>query len=286
MNNTFPVKLDRPLIVFDIEATGTSPRADRIIELAAIRIDPVLPKPVPGAGSTPVFSNEYTEAKGYWLLNPGMKIPEESIAIHGITDEIVKDCPTFKEKALEILTFFGEADLAGFNAGRFDIPILAEEFSRCGIVFDPDRRRLLDAQRIFHTREPRDLTAAVKFYCNRDHSDAHGAEADARATLDVIVGEFKRYGDLPTDMVTLDKTFNPIDPFNADRSGRLRWVDGELTINFGKKKGAKVRELVQEDPGFLKWITKNDFPQDTRQICENALRGFYPEPPHAKKTES
>ncbi len=261
----FPIALDRSLIVFDIEATGISPRADRIIELAAIRIDP---------------TGEETE--GYWLLNPEMPIPEESIAIHGITDDIVKDCPTFKQKALEILTFFGEADLAGFNAGRFDIPMLAEEFARAEIVFDADRRRLLDAQRIFHAKEPRDLSAALRFYCGEEHTDAHGAEADVRATLNVILGQFKRYADLPKDIASIDKTFNPIDPFNADRSGRLRWVDNELIVNFGKKKGTKIAELVEKDPGFLKWIIKNDFPQDTRQICENALKGIYPNPPRAK----
>lgn len=265
----FPLKLDRPLIVFDIEATGISPRADRIVELAAIRIEP-----------------DGKETSGYWLLNPGVPIPVETTAIHGITDEIVRSCPTFKDKALEILTFFGDSDFAGFNAGRFDIPMLAEEFTRAGIPFDPDRHRLLDAQRIFHTREPRDLSAALKFYCDRPHEDAHGAEADVRATLDVILGQFKRYADLPRDMETLDRTFNPIDPFNADRSGRLRWTDGELTIHFGKKKGAKVKDLVKDDPGFLKWIIKNDFPQDTRQICENALKGVYPQPPRLKSVSA
>ena len=261
----FPVTLDRPLIVFDIEATGISPRADRIVELAAIRLDP-----------------DGTETSGYWLLNPGVPIPIETTAIHGITDEIVRSCPTFKEKALEILTFFGESDLAGFNAGRFDIPMLAEEFARAGIPFDADRRRLLDAQRIFHTREPRDLSAALKFYCDRPHVDAHGAEADVRATLDVLLGQFRRYPDLPQDMENLDRLFNPIDPFNADRAGRLRWVDGEIVLHFGKKKGTRLRDLAATDPGFLKWIIKNDFPQDTRLLCENALKGLYPAPPRIK----
>lgn len=261
----FPIKLDRPLIIFDIEATGISARADRIIELAAIRLDP-----------------DGTQTKGYWLLNPGIPIPVETTAIHGITDEIVSAQPTFAQKALEILTFFGEADLAGFNAGRFDIPMLAEEFARANIPFDPDRRRLLDAQRIFHTKEPRDLSAALRFYCDRDHKDAHGAEADVQATLDVLIGQFRRYPDLPQDMDSLDRAFNPIDPFNADRAGRLRWVDGEVTVNFGKKKGTTLKSLVAEDPGFLKWITKNDFPQDTRLICANALKGIYPQPPRPK----
>ena len=265
----FPIKLDRPLIVFDIEATGISPRADRIIELAAIRVEP-----------------DGNEVKGYWLLNPGIPIPVETTAIHGITDEIVREQPTFKEKAFEILDFFGNADLAGFNAGRFDIPMLSEEFARAGIPFDAASRRLLDAQRIFHAREPRDLAAALHFYCERAHEDAHGAEADVRATLDVLVGQFKRYSDLPQDMESLDKTFNPIDPFNADRAGRLRWIDGEITINFGKKKGEKLRDLAKNDPGFLKWMIKSDFPLDTRAICEKALKGFFPEPPRVKTTKS
>jgi len=264
----FPLQLDRPLIVFDIEATGISPRADRIIELAAIRIEP-----------------DGSQHKGYWLLNPGVPIPVESIAIHGITDEIVSACPTFQEKSLEILTFFGEADLSGFNAGRYDIPMLAEEFKRAGIIFDPERRRLLDAQRIFHSMEPRNLSAALKFYCAREHADAHGAEADVQATLDVLTGQFAMYQSLPRDMDSLDKLLNPLDPFNADRSGRLRWVEGEITINFGKKKGEKLRDLAVKDPGFIKWIIKNDFPQDTRKICEDALKGIFPDPPQERKPE-
>lgn len=264
----FPLKLDRPLIVFDIEATGISPRSDRIIELAAIRIEP-----------------DGSQHKGYWLLNPEMPIPVESIAIHGITDAIVSNCPTFKDRALEILTYFGEADLSGFNAGRFDIPMLAEEFKRAGIIFDPERRRLLDAQRIFHSREPRNLSAALEFYCKKEHADAHGAEADVQATLDVLLGQFEKYQDLPRDMDALDRLLNPLDPFNTDRSGRLRWVDGEVTINFGKKKGELLKTLVEKDSGFVKWIIKNDFPQDTRKICEDALQGIYPDPPQSKKPE-
>lgn len=261
----FPIELDRPLVIFDIEATGLSPRADRIIELAAIRIDP-----------------DGTKTKGYWLLNPTVSIPLETTALHGIRDEDVAGCPTFQEKALEILMFFGESDLGGFNAGHFDVPMLEEEFARAGVKFDADRRRLLDAQKIFHSREPRNLAAAVQFYCGKSHEDAHGAEADAEATLAVLEGEFQKYPDLPHDMEALDRTFNPIDPFNADRRGFIRWVDGKLTVNFGKKKGQLVSDLVEKDPGFLRWITKNDFPMDTRTICENALKRIYPDPPRAR----
>ena len=261
----FPVKLDRPLIIFDIEATGISPRADRIVELAMLRIHP-----------------DGSEHNRSWLLNPTIPIPVETTAIHGITDDVVKNCPTFAQVAQEVKDFVGDSDLGGFNIGRFDIPMLCEEFLRSGISFEADSRRILDAQRIFHTREPRDLSAALAFYCGHAHVDAHGAEGDVRATRDVLLGQFKKYADLPNDMDEIDRLFNARDPFNADRSGRFRWVDGEVTVNFGKKKGARLRELVKQDPGFLKWILKNDFPLDTRKLAENALAGIFPEPPRIK----
>ena len=264
----FPIKLDRPLAIFDIEATGISTRADRIIELAVVRLDP-----------------DGSEHARTWLVNPTITIPVESTAVHGITDADVRNCPTFAEVAEEIRRFLGDGDLGGFNILRFDVPMLCEEFLRAGVAFEADSRRVLDAQRIFHQREPRDLTAALAYYCGQTHADAHGAEADTRATLEVIRGQFRRYGDLPATMEELDLAFNPLDPFNADRSGRFRWVDGEITVNFGKKKGTKLRELAQSDPGFLKWILKNDFPLDTRRIAENALAGVYPEPPRPKAAE-
>ncbi len=262
-----PINLDRPLAVFDIESTGTSPRADRIIELAAIRVEP-----------------DGRETCRHWLVNPGMHIPVESTAIHGITDDIVRECPTFAQIAGQVDAFLKGCDLGGYNVLRFDIPMLSEEFMRAGLNLDVDNRRVLDAQRIYHQREPRDLAAALRFFCGREHADAHGAEADTRATLDVLKGEFRRYDDLPRDMAALDRLFNATDPFNADRGGRLRWVDGELTINFGKKKGVRVKDLVVEDPGYLKWILKGDFPMDTRKIVQDALDGIYPPAPAARIT--
>ncbi len=265
----FPVPLHRPLIVFDIESTGTSPRADRIIELAAIRLNP-----------------DGTREERVWLVNPEMKIPIESIAIHGITDAEVAACPPFSLVAAEVYAFFDGCDLAGFSAGYFDAQILNEEFLRCGITdFHPEARRLLDAQRIYHKREPRDLTAALRFYCGRDLGEAaHGALADAEATLEVLCGQFARYPDLPRDLDALDKMFNPQDPFNVDRLGRWRWVEGEVCVNFGRKKGAKLRDLAadpKDGHSFLKWIMKSDFPQDTRAVAERALRGEFPSRPSA-----
>ncbi len=255
-------RMDRPLVVFDIESTGINPRTDRIIELAAIRVDP-----------------DGRRTTRDWLLNPGIPIPIESTAVHGITDEAVADCPTFAAIVEDIERFFDGCDLGGFNHIRFDVPMLAEEFLRIGKTFDLDGRRLIDAQRIFHKREPRDLTAAVRFYCEKDFTDAHGAVADTDATLRVLEGQFRKYPDLPRDPDELDRLINERDPFSVDRAGRLRWVDGEVTIHFGKKQGQKVRDLVIEEPGFLRWILRSDFPRDTQEIIRNALEGRYPTPP-------
>lgn len=256
------ITLTKPLAIFDIEATGLNPRTDRILELAVVRL------PVKGKPTTRT-----------WLINPGIPIPLETIAIHGISDELVKDCPTFKAVADEILDFFKGCDLGGFGMGRFDIPILEEEFARVGKHFDAIGRRQFDAQRIFHKREPRDLTAALQFYCGETLTDAHGAEADALATLKVLQGEFKKYPDLPTDPDELDRLLNERDPFLLDRDGKLRWLDGEITINFGKKKGTQLRDLVLEDTQFLKWMLKGDFALDTKTIIRKAMEGHWPTPP-------
>jgi len=256
------IALDRPLAVFDIESTGLNPRTDRIVELAVLRLEPG------GARSSRT-----------WLLNPGMPIPLESVAIHGITDEMVRDAPSFADRADEILAFFRGCDLGGFGLSKLDIPILEEEFSRCGMFFNAAGRRLFDALRIYHRREPRDLAAALRFFCGEELEGAHGAEADAAAALRVLEGEFARYPDLPTDPDALDRELNPRDPFNVDREGRLRWVNREATVNFGKKKGKTLRELAEADPGFLRWIVKGDFPLDTRRIASDALAGRFPECP-------
>ena len=197
------LKLDRPLVVFDIESTGTFPRRDRIVELAAIKIMP-----------------DGTEERRCWLLNPTVHIPEETTSIHGIDDETVKDCPTFAEKAEEIADFFEGCDLSGFNADRFDIPCLEEEFERAGArPFCSSARRHVDVQRIYHRMERRDLSAAVKFYLGREHEGAHGAEADAEATLEVLKAQLERYPELPSTTAEMDEYLVPHDPLNADRGG-------------------------------------------------------------------
>lgn len=248
------LRLDRPLVVFDIESTGTTPRKDRIIELAAVKLMP-----------------DGTEISKCWLMNPGVKIPPETTKIHGITDEIVKDCPTFADKADEIFAFFEGCDLSGFNADRFDIPCLEEEFARVGKNFAPSSRRHVDVQRIYHRMEPRDLSAAVRFYLGRDHTGAHGAEADARATLEVLKAQMEKYPELPQTVKEMDEYLVPHDPMNADRYGMLRWKDGELTINFGKKKGESLRKLMLNEPNYLRWIVKGDFDTEVKAIVRDLM---------------
>ncbi len=256
------IEMDRPIAFFDIEATGISPRADRIVELCIVKITPNKQQ------STHIFR-----------INPQVPIPAETTAIHGISDADVADCPTFSELAREIADVLEGCDLGGYNIGRFDIPMLTEEFTRAGIIFDIESRRVLDVQRIYHRKEPRDLSAALNFYCNELHLGAHGAEADVVATIRVFEGQLERYADLPKDMDALDDYCNPRDPSWVDRTGKLRWVDGEAAINFGKKKGETLRELVDNDKGFIKWMLRSDFPADTREIVENALAGIYPAKP-------
>jgi DNA polymerase-3 subunit epsilon len=256
------IKLERPIAFFDIEATGLSPRADRIVELCFIIIAP-----------------DKSQTTHIYKINPQIPIPTEVVAIHGISDADVVDCPTFPELAQEISDVIEGCDLGGFNIGRFDIPMLAEEFKRAGITFEIESRRILDAQRIFHRKEPRDLSAALSFYCGEVHTGAHGAEADVVATIRVFEGQLDRYKDLPQDMNELDDYCNPRDPTWADRTGRLRWVNGEITINFGKNKGKLLKDLVAKDPGFINWLLKSDFPADTRETVINGQQGIWPEAP-------
>ncbi len=252
--------LKRPLAVFDIEATGINVRSDRIVEIAIVKLAPP----------------DGTRESFVFRVNPEMVIPQEAINIHGITNEEIADCPTFDELAHDIYDVLDGCDLCGYNLLRFDIPMLVEEFVRAKIRFDPSTRDVIDAQRIFHKREPRDLTAALKFFCDKEHTGAHGAEPDAVATIDVLEGQFVKYPDLPTDLTELAKYCNPRDPSWADQSGRLRWEDDEILLNFSKKKGQSLRHLMAEDPGFLKWMIRSDFPRDTREIVKGVMDGNHP----------
>lgn len=254
--------LTRPLAVFDIESTGLNKKTDRIIDLAIVRIHP-----------------DGTQDARTFRVNPEMPIPAESTAVHGIQDADVADAPTFRQIAADVVALLADCDLAGFNVLRYDVPLLQEEFNRVGVPFSMEGRRILDAQRIFHRKEPRDLTAALQYYCDKDHPGAHGAMADVEATVDVLVAQLARYDDLPQDMDGLNDYCNPRDPSFCDSTGKFKWQSGEIVCNFGAKQGMKLRELVYNEPGYLDWILKKDFPDDTKDLVRNALSNRYPDPP-------
>ena len=235
---------------------------DRIVELAVLRLSP-----------------DGTRTANTLRINPEIPIPPDATAIHGIHDEDVADCPTFAERAEEILGLFDACDLCGYNVLRFDVPMLTEEFLRVGINFEMKGRRTIDPQRIFHRNEPRDLSAALVFYCGEQHLNAHGAAADVDATVRVLEAQFERYPDLPRDVADLDRYCEPRSRDWVDLTGKLKWSQGEVAINFGKKRGVPLRTILDEEPGYAKWILRSDFPTDTREIVANALEGTWPTPP-------
>jgi len=255
---------NRPLAIIDIESTGTNPRQDRIIDLAIIRLMP------DGGRETHVFR-----------CNPGIFIPPEVEAIHHISNADIADCPLFVQIAGRVFEVLKDCDLGGFGIARFDIPMLTEEFARAGFRFPADDCRVVDVQRIYHKKEPRDLTAALAFYCGEKHHGAHGAEADVLATIKVLESQLVKYPDLPQTVEGLD-AFSAIarDPAWVDKTGKLKWANGEIVINFGVQyTGQKLRELAQNNAKFLKWILKSDFPGDTKKIVADALEGKFPDKP-------
>ena len=261
MNN---LKLERPLAVLDIESTGINPRMDRIIDLAIIKLFP-----------------DGRREQHAFRVNPEIPIPAETTAIHHITNADVAHAPPFRQMAAAVLEILADCDLGGFGVVRFDIPMLAEEFARAGVEFNPDNRRIVDVQRIYHKKEPRDLSAALNFYCGEMHLGAHGAEADALATVAVLEAQLQKYSDLPRSLDELDKYCNPPrNPAWADRTGKLKWQNGELLINFGvQNMGRNLKDLVRDNPKFLMWILKSDFPADTKRIVADALEGRFLTPP-------
>lgn len=248
------LELSRPLAVFDIEATGLNARSDRIVEICIVKIMP--------GGEHQVHT---------FRVNPEVPIPAEASAIHGIMNSDVADCPSFDQLAPKINEILADCDLGGYNVINFDIPMLVEEFMRARIRFNLDGRRIVDAQRIFHKKEPRDLPAAVSFFCKEQLEGAHGAEADALATVKVLDAQLKRYQDLPRSVEDLDNFCNPKDPTWADRSGRLKWSGNEVVINFGQKKGTPLTVLAKTDAKYLRWILRGDFPRDTQEIVQRVL---------------
>jgi len=242
------LNLTKPLIVFDLETTGIQISQDRIIDLYMIKVQP-----------------DETEEHYYKRLNPEMPIPQASSAIHGIYDKDVLDSPSFKDIAQDLNQFIGNSDFAGFNSNRFDFPFLVEEFYKAGIDFETEKRKFIDAQRIFHTKEPRNLTAAYKFYCNRDLTDAHSAEADTRATWEIIKAQLDTYTDLEPNLNFLHKFSGQSDL--VDLAGRIRKnADGVAIFAFGKHRGIPVSKVFEKEPSYYDWMMRGDFPENTKRI--------------------
>ena len=226
------LKLERPLVVIDLESTGLNPRYDRIVEVGALKVMP--------DGSRETYVQR---------VNPERPIPSAASAVHRITDEDVADAPAFRDIASQLFSFIRNCDLGGFNILGYDLPMLVAEFNRAGLQLDERQIKVIDAKVIFHKHEPRTLEAALNFYCQREHEDAHAALSDVLATYDVIEAQLGRYDDLPHDVKNLDEYCNPADESAVDRNGRLRW------------------------------ILNKDFPEDVKSIVRDAMRGRFPTPP-------
>ncbi|MCU6768060.1 3'-5' exonuclease [Barnesiella propionica] len=242
------LKLNNPIVFFDLETTGINVSADRIVELSYLK----------------VFPNGNEESKTM-RINPERPIPPESTAVHGITDADVENCPTFKEVARTLAKEIEGCDIAGYNSNRFDVPLLVEEFLRAGVNIDLSRRKFIDVQTIFHKMEQRTLSAAYKFYCDAELEGAHSADADTRATYEVLKAQLDRYPELRNDVSFLSEYSSH--NRNVDFAGRIVYNDkGEEVFNFGKYKGRIVSEVFKTDIGYYGWMMQGDFTLNTKNV--------------------
>ncbi|WP_299045757.1 3'-5' exonuclease [uncultured Polaribacter sp.] len=242
------LNLTKPIVFFDLETTGVNIGSDRIVEISILK----------------VFPNGNKESKT-WLVNPEIEIPQEATDVHGITNEKVVTEPTFKELAPKVNEMIADADLAGFNSNRFDIPLLAEELMRAGIDFDMNNRKAIDVQVIFHKKEQRTLSAGYQFYCGKELEGAHGAEADTNATYEILLAQLEKYDDIENSVDALSE-FSTHGK-RADFAGFILMNEDDQEIfSFGKYKGRTVEEVLKENPGYNNWIQNADFPLYTKKV--------------------
>ncbi|HYK44333.1 MAG TPA: 3'-5' exonuclease [Parafilimonas sp.] len=246
------LQISRPLAIIDLETTGVNVSVDKIIEIAIVKLLP--------DGTTQLKRK---------IINPQSPIPASSSDVHGITDEMVKNAPTFKQVANEIKQFLDNCDLGGYNSNRLDIPMLIEEFLRVGLEFNTDGRRFIDVQKIFHMMEQRTLAAAYKFYCNKALEQAHSAQADALATLEILHAQIERYPQIGTTIETILNCVGEEDC--VDFARRMVRIDGIEIFNFGKHKGKAVAEVLRIEPQYYDWMMKGDFPMNTKQKLTEIL---------------
>jgi len=253
-------KLSRPLAFFDLETTGTDVATDRIVEICIIKAMP-----------------DGSEEKYLQRINPTIPIPASSTAIHGISNEDVSSSPSFEYKAQEVYDFLNDCDLAGYNSNRFDIPLLIEEFLRVSDKFDLADRKFVDVQNIFHRMEQRTLVAAYKFYCGKELINAHSAEADVRATLEVLKSQLDRYpDDLENDIDNLSE-FSKGNSRNVDFAGRVALDENDVPVfNFGKHKGKAVKDVFKTEPSYYHWMINADFPKFTKKVLTSIWKEMDP----------
>ncbi len=263
------INLDRDLVFFDIESTGLSVVRDKIVQIALIKL----------------HKNGDPPAEFSTLVNPGIPISEEAMGIHGITPKDLANKPTFQQVAQKIWDFIGNADLAGYNSNRFDVPMLMEEFDRVGMEFDISKRRLIDVQRIFYKMEPRTLKAAYRMYCGKELTDAHDALADVQATLEVFQGQLKTYegvdlidedgnlipAPIKNDMQVLHEFTNDLNFLDATQRMRVQ-PDGTAVFNFGKYIGQPVKEVLAKDKKYYHWMIDKEFSSQVKQILKEMMR--------------
>lgn len=257
------MKLFHPLIVLDLETTGTWIEKDKIVEIAMVKCLP--------DGSQLTFDRR---------VNPGIPIPKVITELIGITNENVKDAPLFGQMAQEVVNFIGNADMAGFNIWRFDLPLLERECLEAGCQFHWRERKVYDAQRVYHLNEKRDLNAAYRFYCQKTLDNAHCAMVDAQASLEVIEAQVEKYGEGELVLAHLDKFQYRKTVEFFDKEKKFRWWNGKLYMMFGKyARRHSLQEVVQKDPAYLEWILSADFSDDVKDLVQDALKGKFPECP-------
>jgi DNA polymerase-3 subunit epsilon len=243
-----PLNLTKPLAFIDLETTGLNIASDRIVEISIVKIHP--------NGNKDILTRR---------TNPTIPISAESTSIHGIGDDDVKNEPTFKQMAKELASFIEGCDLAGYNSNKFDIPMLAEEFLRAEVDFDITKRNLVDVQNIFHKMEQRTLSAAYKFYCDKDLVDAHSAEADTIATMEILLAQVEKYDSLENNVAFLSEFSKATN--NVDLLGRIVYDKNNVEVfNFGKHKGKAVLEVLEKEPGYYHWMMNGDFPLYTKKV--------------------
>ncbi len=260
------LKLDRPIAFIDIETTGLRPYADRIVELSILKI-------------CPDGSEEYKNHR----INPEIPIPAETTAVHGITDADVAGEPVFRQYANSIRDFLDNCDIAGFSVIKFDLPCLEAEFARANVEFSRQGRYLIDSQILYHQRDPRNLQAAYKKYCDKDMENAHSAEEDAKVSAEVLDGQLEMYEDLPRDVAGLCALCRRDEEDYVDSQGKFIWVEDEVVCNFGRHKGQLLREIAIDNPDFLEWIARKDFSPEVKAIVIKALKNEFPAPPNSLK---